>query len=251
MLDIGCAEYLPSPVRYIGYTVNSRENSPQIIFVTGFIMKIHHLYNKLLLPFRQKRMMRFMRTFTFSAETKILDIGGTPYNWHLVNCPAQITLLNLNIPNPLPELPANITCVHGDGMKLHFSDNSFDIVFSNSVIEHLFSFKNQEKFSSEIRRVGKQIWVQTPARTFFFEPHFLTPFFHYLPKKLQTKLARNFTVWGWITRPTDDYVKNMVQEINLLAFSEFQELFSDCFIQKEMFFGMTKAFIAIRKMNEN
>ena len=210
-------------------------------------MKFHHIHNNLLLPFRRKRMLRFMRTFNFSAETKILDIGGTPYNWLLVSCPAQITLLNIKIPNPLPELPANITYIQGDGTDLHFQDNTFDIVFSNSVIEHLFNFENQEKFAAEALRVGRQVWIQTPSRTFFFEPHFLTPFFHFLPKELQSKLARNFTVWGWIMRPTDSYAKNMVREIKLLTFSEFQVLFPDCFIQKEMFFWMTKSFVAIRK----
>lgn len=210
-------------------------------------MKIHHLYDRLLLPFRQRRMLRFMRTFNFSAETKILDIGGTPYNWLLVNCPAQITLLNIKLPNPLPELPANITYIQGDGMDLHFQDNTFDIVFSNSVVEHLFNIENQERFAAEALRIGRQVWIQTPARSFFFEPHFLTPFFHYLPKELQTKLARNFTVWGWITRPSHSYVKNVVQEINLLTFSEFQKLFPNCYIYSEKFFWMTKAFIAIRK----
>lgn len=210
-------------------------------------MNIHSVYYKFLRPFRVRRMQRFLQNFNLSAETKILDIGGTPYNWLLVNCPAQITLLNIKLPNPLPELPANITYMQGDGMDLHFRDNTFDIVFSNSVIEHLFNIENQAKFAVEALRVGRQVWIQTPARTFFFEPHFLTPFFHFLPKELQSKLARYFTVWGWITRPTDAYAKNMVQEINLLALPEFQKLFPDCFIQEEMFLGMTKAFIAIRK----
>jgi glutamyl-tRNA synthetase len=34
-------------------------------------------------------------------------------------------------------LPANITMVEGDGTKLCFKDKTFDIVFSNSVIEHV------------------------------------------------------------------------------------------------------------------
>lgn len=210
-------------------------------------MNIHSVYYKFLRPFRVRRMQRFLQNFNLSAGTKILDIGGTPYNWLLVNCPAQITLLNIKLPNPLPELPANITYIQGDGTDLHFRDNTFDIVFSNSVIEHLFNIENQAKFAAEALRVGRQVWIQTPARSFFFEPHFLTPFFHFLPKELQIKLARNFTVWGWITRPTDTYAKNMVQEINLLAFREFQKMFPNCYIYNEKFLWLTKAYIAIRK----
>jgi len=56
---------------------------------------------------------------------------------------------------------------------LNYSDNEFDICFSNSVIELVGSFEDQRKFANEIRRVGRKLWVQTPARSFFFEPHYL------------------------------------------------------------------------------
>ena len=36
---------------------------------------------------------------------------------------------------------------------------------------------------------------------FPIEPHVLTPFIHWLPRKLQARLLRNFTVWGLMTRP--------------------------------------------------
>jgi hypothetical protein len=193
-------------------------------------------------------MVLFVKTFDISDQTRILDVGGTPYNWQLIDCPAQITLLNLNLPDPLPILPSNINFIQGDGTNLQFGEKSFDIVFSNSVIEHLYTFENQKKFSEEVNRVGKSLWIQTPSRSFFFEPHFLTPFYHYLPKKLQYKLAKNFTIWGWIARPTTKYSKNKVDEINLLSLQQFQSLFPDCLIKKEMFLGFaTKSFIAIKK----
>ena len=64
----------------------------------------------------------------------------------------------------------------GDGCALKFPDKSYDIAFSNSVIEHVGSWERQQAFAKDIRRVGKAIWVQTPARECLIEPHYLAPF---------------------------------------------------------------------------
>ena len=53
----------------------------------------------------------------------------------------------------------------------------YDIVHSNSVIEHLYNFENQKKMASEIIRVGQKYIVQTPNKYFFLEPHYLASFF--------------------------------------------------------------------------
>jgi hypothetical protein len=204
--------------------------------------------NSLSYTFRKRRMNQFMRFFEINDETKILDVGGTPYNWQIIHCPAQITLLNLTIPNPLPNLPSNMKYIQGDGMNLQFADKSFDIVFSNSVIEHLFTLENQKKFALEVERVGKSLWIQTPARSFFFEPHFLAPFFQFLSKNSQVKLARNFTLWGWLARPSQENVLKMVSEIHLLTKKELQSFLPNCVIYKEKFFGLlTKSYIAIKE----
>jgi 2-polyprenyl-3-methyl-5-hydroxy-6-metoxy-1,4-benzoquinol methylase len=60
---------------------------------------------------------------------------------------------------------------------------SFDIVFSNSVIEHVGDAESQQQFAHEIARVGRAYWVQTPNRRFPVEPHLLTPFLHFLPTR--------------------------------------------------------------------
>lgn len=189
-----------------------------------------------------------MRTFEITKQTRILDIGGTPYNWQWVQCPAQITLLNPVIPTPLPALPGNLTYLRGDGTCLQFDDKSFDIVFSNSVIEHVGNFENQEKFAAEATRVGRSLWIQTPNRAFIIEPHFLAPFFHFLPKMWQHKLARNFTLWGWLARPTAEYARAQVDEIRLLSRAEFVSMFPGCQVCEEKVLGvLTKSLIAVRK----
>jgi hypothetical protein len=210
-------------------------------------MSIHTLYSILLRPFRKKRMRAFIDTFQPAHETTILDAGGTPYNWKLVDCPSQITLLNLSKPHDISSMPRNIRYVKGDVTKLAYSDQVFDIGFSNSVIEHLYTYENQAKFAQEIRRACKRLWVQTPARTFFFEPHLLTPFIHYLPKRWQKTLLRNFTIWGLITRPSPQVIENFLQEVRLLDSRQMKELFPDCEIREEKFLLFTKAYVAIRR----
>jgi hypothetical protein len=190
-------------------------------------------------------MDQFQASLAPRAETTIIDVGGYPSCWSAAICPARITLVNLHIPEWLD----SNTCypmIKGDGCNLQFSDESFDIGYSNSVIEHLSTFENQQKFAQEIRRVGKRIWVQTPARWFFVEPHLITPLIHYLPKKWQRGLLRHFTVWGWITKPSQKQVDEFLQEVRLLTYKEMQLLFPDCQIRRERFLGMTKSFIAIR-----
>ena len=48
-----------------------------------------------------------------------------------------------------------------DGCCLPFGDKSFDIVFSNAVIEHLAA-EDQKRMAKEISRVGRSWFVTTP-----------------------------------------------------------------------------------------
>jgi len=190
-------------------------------------------------------MNRFVETFQPTAETTVLDVGGTPYNWERIDARFSITLLNTE-PLEVDGHDARYTLVRGSGAQLDYPDRSFDIAFSNSVIEHVGSLDAQRAFAKQLRRVGRQVWVQTPARSFFFEPHLLTPFIHFLPLSWQRRLVRNFTLWGWITRPSRASVDRMLGELRLLDYATFRALFPDCEIRRERFFGLTKAFVAVR-----
>jgi hypothetical protein len=190
-------------------------------------------------------MNRFVETFQPTAEATVLDVGGTPYNWERIDAKFPVTLLNAEPLEP-DGLDARYTLVQGSGTQLDFADRSFDIAFSNSVIEHVGSFDAQRAFAEELRRVGRQLWVQTPARSFFFEPHLLAPFIHFLPLSWQRRLVRNFTLWGWTTRPSQASVDCMLGGLRLLDYAIFRDLFPDCEIRRERFLGFTKAFVAVR-----
>jgi ubiquinone/menaquinone biosynthesis C-methylase UbiE len=190
-------------------------------------------------------MARFFAIVKPQQDQVILDVGGTPFNWQLANYGGPVKLLNLSLPNSDPGSP-NLSFVVGDGTALAFSDNSFEIVFSNSVIEHVGSFEKQKAFANEVSRVGRKLWIQTPAKSFFMEPHLLTPFVHWLPKAVQKKVLRNFTIWGWILRPTQENVDDFVDQTRLMTLKELTQLFPDCKIMKEKFLLMTKSYLVLR-----
>lgn len=209
-------------------------------------MGIHEVYGLFLPFFRRRRMRRFVRTFKPSMGTRILDVGGGVLNWKLVGFEGHVTILNLSVPTDTRSAPPKFTFVKGDGTSLAYADNAFDIAYSNSVIEHLCSWENQIRFANEVRRIAKNVWVQTPARSFFVEPHLITPFIHFLPKAWQRRLLRNFTVWGLVTRPSRSEVDQFLDEVRLLSLKEMQALFPQCHIFKERFLFFTKAYIAVR-----
>lgn len=204
------------------------------------------LLESIIRQFRSRRMRRFEKAFGVTDETRILDVGGTPLNWAFLSVQPRITMLN----TPRESVDAGFTWVWGDGRQLPFRDGSFDIVFSNSVIEHVGDAGSQRQFAREIARVGKAYWVQTPNRTFPIEPHLLTPFLHFLPGRWQRAIARRFTVWAMIERPSRDrwefYIEHYLRDIRLLDAGDMRRLFPGAEVVRERLGGWTKALIAVR-----
>jgi len=205
-------------------------------------MNIHSIFRPFQRYFRTKRMRQFQQIFGFTAETRILDIGGYEFNWMLLNFSPRVTLLNLSVPRE-----RNFTWVVADGRQLPFKDGTFELAYSNSVIEHLKNDEDQNLFAAECRRVGLRYYVQTPNKWFFVEPHLITPFIHWLPRRIQRLLLRNFTVWGLVTRPTGQYCESFINEVRLLDGSDLQRLFPDAEILHERFLGLSKSIMAVKK----
>jgi len=199
--------------------------------------------------FRVRRMRRFAREFNLTAQTRILDVGGLPDLWSGLAIQPRVTLLNT--PRAAAEITNAQTWVAGDGRSLPFPDQSFDIVFSNSVIEHVGDSTSQQEFAREIVRVGRAYWVQTPNRWFPVEQHLLTPLIHWLPRTAQRAIVPRFTVWSAITRVPplgrSFYLDHYLNDIRLLSPAELQSLFPSARIIRERFCGITKSVIAMSR----
>jgi hypothetical protein len=207
-------------------------------------MNIHDLTQPIMRYFREKRMAYFAKIFGLRDTHRIVDVGGSEFNWALIPQQPQVTMVNI-IGESWER--GRFRMEVGDARALRFEDDSFDICYSNSVIEHVGSWEDQKRFAAEVRRMAPQYYVQTPNRAFVVEPHLLTPFIHFLPREIARKLMRNFTVHGLITRPSQQWIDDFLAQTRLLTVSEMQTLFPDATIFREKFFGMTKSIIAIRQ----
>ncbi len=197
--------------------------------------------------FREARMQRFLREIPLTPETRVLDVGGAPETW--ANLPLRPRVVILNMPRAA-EAFGEILAVGGDGCALPFADQSFDVVFSNSVIEHVGSWEKQQRFAAEVARVGRRYWVQTPNRGFPVETHLLTPFLHWLPRALQEIIAPRFTVWSMLTKASADqrawYVRHFLDDIKLLDAGQVSALFPGATLIRERAGGFVKSLIAMR-----
>jgi len=196
--------------------------------------------------FRGERMRAFLDVHAVTNQTRILDVGGSAETW--IGLPVQPHVTILNMPRAKEAFPDAFARVAGDGCRLPFADRSFDVVFSNSVIEHVGDFQRQRQFSQEVQRVGRAFWIQTPNRYFFLETHFLTPFVHFLPRNLKRSLLRHFSVWEWITKPRADekqyFTEHFLNEMHLLGPKDMHALFPAARLRRERWLGWTKSLIA-------
>ena len=196
--------------------------------------------------FRSKRLNLFKGFVAgLPKPVKILDIGGTPEFWKnagLDATDAEITLLNLALVQT--NLP-NVVSIAGDATDLSaFADKTFDIAFSNSVIEHLFSVENQQKMAQEAQRVSTYHFIQTPNFWFPIEPHWVFPCFQYLPKAIRIFLTRHFNL-GHLKRSRSwSAARQQVEEIQLLSRSEIARLFPESKIWEERLLVFSKSFVA-------
>jgi hypothetical protein len=178
----------------------------------------------------------------------ILDIGGTQAFWNLMSSSRErdlrVTLLNIE---HQPVTSSQFQSVVGDARSMpQYGNRQFDVVFSNSVIEHVGSYENQRSMAQEVQRVGKRYWVQTPNKRFPLEPHFLFPFFQYLPSSVRAQMVHRFDV-GWYKKiPSLDKAREEVDSIQLLTQRKFADLFPGATIHEEKLFGLTKSFVAFR-----
>lgn len=190
-------------------------------------------------------MARFADQFVLCPETAVLDVGGTAHNWGMIPVDRRphLTMINTLPITPNPAIP--VDAILGDGCAMPFADRSFAIVFSNSTIEHVGDWERQQAFARQVRRVGRSYCVQTPNRWFPIEPHYWTPFVHWLPRRVQVRVLRRGTLWGLLTKPSPERCAMMVGHIRLLTPRELRRLFPEATIERERVLGLTKSVTAV------
>lgn len=196
--------------------------------------------------FRQKRFQLFLSKLeSLPKPISILDIGGTLAFWENMGFSEEgVTITLLNLQEQTVDKPG-FKSVAGDATQLPYADRSFDMVFSNSVIEHLYTKEQQQRMAAEVQRVGQHYFIQTPNYWFPIEPHWVFPFFQYLPFRVRVFLTQHFSLGHIPRQPLFADAVRQVKEIRLLSKREFQSLFPSASIYAEPFLWMEKSFVAI------
>ncbi len=200
---------------------------------------------------RTRRYRLLARELKLGPEDVILDIGGYPTDWALAHFTVRrIDTLNLHELDWNPEaIPQHqFRTLLGDGCRMEFSDRSYEVAYSNSVLEHLETAQRQQDFANEALRVGQRLWIQTPAREFPLEVHFLLPGVHWLPKRIRRFMVKWLSPARYLHRWTDEQIDFEIRTIRLLNRREMQAMFPDCEIITERLAGIIpKSHIAVRR----
>ncbi|SRR5579883_705417 len=203
------------------------------------------LFYTLLNPFaeysRRRRMQLFKTWLNASTDgfIRVLDLGGSPELWKFVHQPLDITILNLPGENSERKLSSHhsFTYIEGDGCDVStFDDQAFDLVFTNSVIEHVGDAGKQEMFAQEVRRLGRRYWIQTPSKYFPIEAHCGMPFWWFYPASWQHKLIERWRkkLPAWTT---------YIEETRVLDVKRLKQLFPEATLKTERFFGFPKSYM--------
>ncbi len=182
---------------------------------------------------------------------EIVDLGGTESYWHVAGEFFQthrgrvhITLVNLQ---PLEIADHTLfDLVVGDACDPElFNDDAFDFVHSNSVIEHVGDWARVERFASNVLRLGKRHFVQTPSYWFPLEPHFGVPAFHWLPLTIRTWMLTRWNLGQYAREPEWSDADSLIRSINLLDRRQVEQLFAGSEVQQEWSLGLPKSVLAM------
>lgn len=189
---------------------------------------------------------------------RILDIGGTIGFWrmnaayipsHLVR---EIEVVNLP---PIKEQDVRI-----DGLRIisyegnaldarSLRSDHYDVVHSNSVIEHVGNLSAQKAFGDNVRALGDYHFIQTPCRTFPIEPHFYFPFYALFPLSVRGFLHRHLNL-GFVGREKDWLLSRIrCEETRLLTRNELAHIFPESECLAERMFLMVKSWMVTNMRN--
>ena len=186
--------------------------------------------------------MRRLSLFDLKPGAKVIDLGGTSRIWQFVETPLDITIVNLpGIDVEAPDQSHHkFTFVEGDATRLdRFADNSFDLVFSNSVIEHVGGPANERAFAGEVRRLAPAYYVQTPSIWFPLEAHSGVPFWWALPRSARERIIRRWKekLPAWA---------EMIDGTTVIRRPTLQAYFPDGTILTERVAGLPKSYSVFR-----
>jgi hypothetical protein len=194
---------------------------------------------------RGKRSQKLIEMFPGLGDMSVLDLGGTPQFWSGFPVrPAHVTLVNVM---PVASPADWITTVTGDACSPPepVRNSRFDLIVSNSVIEHVGGHVQRQRFTDVVRRSADRHWIQTPYRYFPIEPHWLFPCMQFLPLRVRAAITQHWPLSPARARDLRDAVSNAAS-VELLSITEMRNYFPESTIWYERFGPLVKSLTAFR-----
>lgn len=199
---------------------------------------------------RTQRWKTIESLFPELPDMTVIDLGGTVEAWGRAPVrPKRVTVVNLFEPGQSPDdwlVPiVGDACEARSVLRSVEAPDEYDLVFSNSLLEHVGGHAKRAQLAAEVRGLASQHWVQTPYRYFPVEPHCLFPLMQFLPLPLRVEIA---TRWPLVhTRPSSRAdARSNVLWTELVSLTEMRAYFPDSDIFKENFCGLIKSISAVR-----
>jgi hypothetical protein len=195
---------------------------------------------------RERRWAWLVRTFPDLDQMSIVDLGGSVESWKRAPMrPKHVHVVNLeNQPGEVPDW-AEVDYADACELPATIRSRRYDLVFSNSVIEHLGGHERRIRFRDAVHGLADAYWVQTPYRYFPVEPHWVAPGAQYLPVALRAQVVRRWPLLH--SRPGNraDALR-VVFGTELLDRTQMAYYFPDGTLLSERFAGLTKSLIAVK-----
>ena len=207
----------------------------------------HRFIIPILRHFRLRRGARMLSLFPQLPAYRVLDLGGSVHFWHesgLIDHVGSVDIYNVSHSEIQTQHSASDKFhIHiYDGQHLPVADQSYDLVISNSVFEHIPP-QARAQVAREARCAGRRGFIQTPALEFPIEPHFVMPLLHWLPRSWGRQLVR-VSPWALLSAQPAEVQDAYWNEVRLLSRSELAALFPGETVMAERFVGLPKAWIA-------
>jgi hypothetical protein len=195
---------------------------------------------------RMRRWQALRAVFPDVEQMEVVDLGGTVESWKRAPVrPRRVTVINLTSETPVHE--SGIDTVQADACELDVDglERRVDLVYCNSVIEHVGGHARRRQLSETIHRLAPRHWVQAPYRYFPVEPHWLFPGLQFLPLALRARLVRRWPLGS--RRPSDlAAAVEDVAGVELPSKTEMRLCFPGSTLLRETIGPLTKSLIAVR-----
>lgn len=198
---------------------------------------------------RARRWELVDESFPDLATMSVIDLGGTVESWERAPVrPKDVTVVNLFEPGSSDEpwlLPVTgDACRARVALEAAGAPTSYDVVFSNSLLEHVGGHAQRVALAREVHGLAPRFWVQTPYRYFPLEPHWLFPGLQFLPMAARSRLAARWPLAH--SRPeSPEAAMSEVQWTELVGVAELRSYFPAARIHRERVAGLTKSLVAV------